>query len=51
MGVLAQPSIRVVLTFLPVVNAEQFSERRHLAEMLENQIREVVLSDRAIEII
>ncbi|MEH6455822.1 MAG: lysophospholipid acyltransferase family protein [Cocleimonas sp.] len=50
LGVLAQPSIRVVLTFLPVVDAEQFSERRHLAEKLENQIREVVLSDRAIEI-
>lgn len=51
LGVLAQPSIRVVLTFLPVVDAEQFSERRHLAQLLENQIREVVLSDSVIKII
>ena len=44
MGVLAQPSIQVKLTFLPIIEAQQFSGRRQLAELIENQIRDVVLS-------
>ena len=48
-GVLAQPSIRVILTFLPVIDAEQFTERRQLAELVENQIRDVVLSSTEIK--
>jgi len=50
MGVLAQPRINVVLTYLPIVNAQEFSERRHIAEYIENQIRDVVLSTTAIKI-
>lgn len=49
MGVLAQSNIRVVLTYLPVVDAKQFNERRELAELLENQIRDVVLSKAVLQ--
>jgi len=44
MGVLAQPSIHVVLTFLPMLDSRQFSERKKLAETIEQQIRDVVLA-------
>lgn len=44
MGVLAQPSIRAVLTFLPIVDSKEFTERRQLSELLESQVREVVLT-------
>ncbi len=50
LGVLAQPRIRVILTFLPVIDAQQFTERRQLADLVENQIRDVVLSSSAIKI-
>ena len=50
LGVLAQHRIRVILTFLPVIDAQQFTERRQLADLVENQIRDVVLSTSAIKI-
>jgi len=49
MGILAQPRIRAILTFLPVIDAQQFTQRRQLAELVENQIRDVVLSTSAIK--
>ena len=49
LGVLAQPRINVVLTYLPIVDSKEFSERRHIAESVESQIRDVVLSNRAIK--
>lgn len=49
MGVLAQPKMRVILTFLPIIDAQQFPERRQLAELIESQIREVVSSTSAIK--
>ena len=48
MGVLAETNINVVLTFLPIINAEEFNERRHLAEFAENQIRDVILSSQTL---
>ena len=49
-GILAQARINVVVTFLPVIDAQNFSERRELAELIENQIRDVVLSSSAMKI-
>ncbi len=50
MGVLAHHRIYVILTFLPVIDAQQFTGRRQLAELVENKIRNVVLSSNAIKI-
>jgi len=47
MGVLSQSSIRAVLTFLPIVDSKDFSERRQLSELLESQVREVVLTTKS----
>ncbi len=49
LGVLAQPRINVVLTYLPIIDAQDFSERRQLSEFIENQISEVVVSTTAIQ--
>lgn len=50
MGVLAEPSIRVILTFLPAINSQQHTGRRALAEICENQIKDIVLYTSAIKI-
>lgn len=50
LGVLAESNMRVEVTFLPMVNAKEFGGRRELAELVENQIRDVVLSTYAINI-
>lgn len=50
MGILAEPSLHVVLTFLPVVDAKEFNGRRQLAELVENQIRDIVVFENAIKI-
>ncbi|MGK0271295.1 MAG: 1-acyl-sn-glycerol-3-phosphate acyltransferase [Cocleimonas sp.] len=49
LGVLGQPRIRVVLTFLPLVDAKEFAERRQLASLIENQIRDVVVSTNSLK--
>jgi len=43
-GVLAQPSIRAVLTFLPLVDSKDFTQRRKLSEFIERQVRDVILT-------
>ncbi len=49
LGVLAQKQIHVVLTYLPMIDATEFNERRHIAKSIENQIREVVLASSSIK--
>lgn len=49
LGVLAQKQIHVVLTYLPMIDATKFNERRHIAKSIENQIREVVLASSSIK--
>lgn len=44
LGVLAQAKIHVVLSYLPIINSQDFTERRQIADVIENQIRDVVLS-------
>ena len=48
LGVLAQPQIHAVLTFLPMIDAQQFSQRRHVAETAENHIRNIVEANEAL---
>lgn len=40
--VLGEPNIEVVLTFLPLIDASQYTQRKHIAELAEKQIRHVV---------
>lgn len=49
LGVLSQQRINVILTYLPVLNAQEFNERRHIAKSIENQIREVVLANTSMK--
>jgi len=44
-GILAQPKIHAILTFLPLIDAQQFSERRRIAQAVEDQIRTIVLTN------
>ena len=49
-GVLAQARINVVLTYLPIIDSQEFTERRQIASTIETQIRDVVLSTTTIKI-
>ncbi len=49
LGVLASSNMRVEVNFLPIVDAKAFSGRRQLAELVENQIRDVLLSSSALK--
>lgn len=49
-GVLGQTNIHAVLTILPLVDARNFTERRQLAELVENQIRDIVLAGQALQV-
>jgi len=42
MSILGASGIHVELTFFPILEGHKFSERKHLAEHAENQVREVV---------
>jgi len=44
-GVLGQAKIHAVLTFFPLIEAKNFTERRQLAELVENQIRDIIVSN------
>ena len=50
LGILALSNMRVEVTFLAKVDATNFNGRRQLAELVENQIRDVVLSTKAMSI-
>ena len=43
--ILGESTIQVELNFLPILEADDFSERKHLANHAYNQIREVVTKD------
>lgn len=48
--VLAQPHINVILTYLPIIETKKYTERRQLAELAEEQIRDIVLSSRLVKL-
>jgi len=50
LGILAQPRIRVILTFLPVIDAKEFKERKQVAEIAENTIRDVVIASQTVKV-
>lgn len=41
--VLGEPSIEVVLTFLPLIDSSHYTQRKRIAELAEQQIRDVVI--------
>jgi len=43
--ILGESTIHVELTFLPVINAQDFSERKHLANQAYEQIRSIVKTE------
>jgi 1-acyl-sn-glycerol-3-phosphate acyltransferase len=40
--VLGEPTIKVVITFLPMIDSSQYSQRKHIAELAESRIRGVI---------
>ncbi len=46
MNILAEKNIHVELTFFPVIQGRQFTQRKQIAEYAEKQIREVVESNK-----
>ncbi len=44
-GIIGETSINVILTFLPLIPAAEFSERKRIAELCENQIKSIVVGE------
>ncbi len=44
-GILGEDSINVILTFLPLITAGEFSERKRIAELCESQIKSIVIGE------
>ena len=42
-GIIGETSINVIVTFLPLISAGEFSERKRIAELSENQIKSIVV--------
>lgn len=47
-GIIGETSINVTITFLPLIPAGEFSERKRIAEWSENQIKSIVLGNNSI---
>ena len=47
-GIIGETSINVIVTFLPLIPAGEFSERKRIAELSENQIRSIVIGSEKI---
>jgi 1-acyl-sn-glycerol-3-phosphate acyltransferase len=49
LGIIGESSINVILTFLPLIPAGEFSERKRIAELCENQIKSIVVKKVSME--
>ncbi len=45
LGILGETSIHVIITFLPLISADECSERKQLAELCETQIKSIVTGE------